>query len=154
MQKYISLVFLISTLGFTSFGQQNPAGKPGKFKPPEVQSSLGGHRNGDTVNSATAKLILPLPLVIIDIAKNGYTVENYRFLYKKKAFNQNPETGKIEESFTLSAGVFTKTPLPKVWIDNVGLDLLKGEELYFFEIIVHDKNGHRFLAPDLKLFIL
>jgi hypothetical protein len=154
MRKYIFLVFLLASLGPTSFGQQNPAGKPAKFKPPKVQSFLGGHRNGDSLNSATAKLLLALPLVVIDVAKNNYTVENYRFLYKKKAFNQNPETGKIEESFTLSAGDFTETPLPKVWIENVGLDLLKGEEFYFFEIIVHDKNGHRFLAPDLKLFIL
>ncbi len=124
-----------------------------KFKPPVVKTYLGGHKNEDSISKATAKIILPLPLKILDSKNIEYTVTNYRFLYRKKSFVQNPDTGKMEAVFTISADTFTETPLPKVWIENVGYNLLKGEEFYFFDIIVKDKEGHRFLAPNFKLFI-
>ena len=132
--------------------QQRNQPKP-KFKPPTVKVYLGGHLNGDSISKETAKMLLPLPLQVLDSKNNQYTVENYQFLYKKKSFVQNPETGKIEEVFTMSADIFKETPLPKVWIENVGIKLQKGEEFYFFDIIVRDKEGNRFLAPNIKLFI-
>lgn len=127
-----------------AFAQQS------KFKPPLVMSFLGGHRN-DTVTTETAKLILSLPLQVTDTKKTAYTIENYRFLYRRKSVAV--ENGEAVEKFTISAGTFTEVPLPKVWIDNVGLNLQPGEQFYFFDIIVHDKDGHRFLAPDVKIFI-
>lgn len=124
-----------------------------KFKPPTVKVYLGGNQHGDSISKETAKMLLPLPLQILDSKNNEYKVENYQFLYRKKSFVQNPETGKIEEVFTISADIFKQTPLPKVWIENVGIKLQKGEEFYFFDIIVKDKQGNRFLAPNFKLFI-
>lgn len=113
-------------------------------------SFLGGHYN-DTVSVETAKLILPLPLEVTDLQKNKYVMENYRFLYRRKS--TVIENGKPVENFTISAATFIDVPLPKVWVENVGRDLQPGEMFYFFDIIVHDKEGHRFLAPDLKIFI-
>ena len=124
-----------------------------KFKPPVVKVYLGGHQNGDSISKETAKILLPKLLQVLDSKKIEYTVENYQFLYRKKSFIQNAETGKPEEVFTISAGTFTETPLPKIWIENVGYQLQKGEEFYFFDIIVNDQQGNRFLAPDFKLFI-
>ena len=150
--KYLVFFFIFSALTQGLFAQQKTQPKA-KFKPPVVKVYLGGHQNGDSISKETAKLLLPLPLLIIDNKKNEYRTENYQFLYRRMSFIPNPKTGKEEPTFTISAGVFTETPLPKIWIENVGLKLLRGEEFYFFDIIVKDKQGNRFLAPDFKLFI-
>ena len=150
--KYLVCFVLLST--FTqAFAQQKSTQTKPKFKPPVVKVYLGGHSNGDSISKETAKLILPLPLLIIDSKKTEYSVENYQFLYRKKSYIPGTKTGKEEVTYTISAGVFKVTPLPKIWIDNVGFNLLTGEEFYFFDIIVKDKQGNRFLAPDYKLFI-
>lgn len=150
--KYLLCFTLVAGTATGLFAQQKtePAKK---FKPPVVKVYLGGHQNGDSISKETAKILLPLPLLVIDSKKVEYAVENYQFLYRKKSFIQNAETGKPEEVFTISAGTFTATPLPKIWIENVGFKLQKGEELYFFDIIVNDKQGNRFLAPNFKLYI-
>lgn len=145
-------VIMIVAIVPGSQAQQTTKPAP-KFKPPAVIVYLGGHKNGDSISKETAKMLLPLPLKVLDSKNNEYTVENYQFLYKKKSFVQDPETGKIQEVFTMSADIFKETPLPKVWIENVGIKLQKGEEFYFFDIIVRDKQGNRFLAPNIKLFI-
>ena len=152
MIKYLLCFVTLAAIAPGLQAQQKTLPKA-KFKPPTVIVYLGGHQNGDSISKETAKMLLPLPLQILDSKKNEYTVENYRFLYRKKSFVQNPETGKTEAAFTISAGVFTETPLPKIWIENVGYKLLKDEEFYFFDIIVKDKQGNRFLAPNFKLLI-
>lgn len=150
--KYLVCFVLFSPSTQELLAQQKAQPKA-TFKPPIVNVYLGGHPNGDSISKETAKILLPLPLLIIDSKKTEYNVDNYQFLYRKKSYIPNSKTGKEEAAFTISAGVFKETPLPKIWIDNVGFNLLKGEEFYFFDIIVKDKQGNRFLAPDYKLFI-
>ena len=152
MKKFFVILISI-VIPSILFAQQKTTQPKPKFKPPVVKVYLGGHPNGDSLSTGTAKLLLPLPLLILDSKNTEYKVENYQFLYRKKSYIPGAKTGKEEVAFTISAGIFKETPLPKVWIDNVGFNLLKGEEFYFFDIIVKDKQGNRFLAPDYKLFI-
>lgn len=152
MIKYLLCIIMIGAIAPGLQAQQKNQPKE-KFKPPKVNVFLGGHQNGDSISKETAKILLPLPLQVLDSKKNEYIIENYQFLYRKKSFVQNPETGKTETVFTISADIFKETPLPKVWIENVGYKLQKDEEFYFFDIIVKDTQGNRFLAPNFKLFI-
>ena len=55
--------------------------------------------------------------------------------------------------FTNLSDMFTSTPLPKVWIDNIKDSFQKDEELYFFDIIVKDNKDRKFFAPDLKITV-
>ena len=48
---------------------------------------------------------------------------------------------------------FTVTPVPAIWQTNIAETLKKGESLYFFDIIVLDKQGRRFFAPELNITI-
>ena len=48
---------------------------------------------------------------------------------------------------------FNATPLPAIWQTNIAETLHKGETLHFFDIIVLDKQGRRFFAPELKITI-
>ena len=74
-------------------------------------------------------------------------------VYKEKGYIVDDETGKNEVTFTNVADRFDKTPLPKVWIDNIKGRLQKDEQLYFFDIVVKDKEGREFFAPELKITI-
>ena len=74
-------------------------------------------------------------------------------MYKKKSVIENEQTGKKEIAFTTVSDLFKTTPLPEVWKANIAGRLQKGEELYYFDIIVQDKLNRKFFAPELKIKI-
>ena len=127
--------------------------KEPKFKPPVVKTFLGVNENGAQVTVDEGVQLAGLPLKITDAAKNQYTIDSYQFLYRQKSYILNDETGKKEQVFTISADRFDSTPLPKVWVDNIRRRLQKDEQLYFFDIVVKDKQGRKFFAPELKITI-
>lgn len=144
---------LLSHVGFVSVAQKTGVTQVAKFKPPVVKSYLGINTNGATVTKEEASQLITLPLKIKDDKKNIYTVDSYQFLYKRKSVIQDEETGRKQTTFTTVAGRFSKTPLPKIWVDNLKDGFQKDEELYFFDIVVKDKTNRKFFAPDLKITI-
>lgn len=124
-----------------------------KFKPPVVKTYLGINQNGAQVTKEEASQLIGLPLKIVDEKNNNYPIDSYQFLYRRKSTIQNVETGRKEITFTIVADRFSTTPLPKVWIDNTKNTFQKDEQLYFFDIVVKDKQGRRFFAPELKITI-
>jgi hypothetical protein len=127
--------------------------KEPKFKPPVVKTLLGVNQNGAQVTVDEGVQLVGLPLKITDAANNQYTIDSYQFLYRQKSYILNDETGKKEQVFTISADRFDSTPLPKVWVDNIRRRLQKDEQLYFFDIVVKNKQGRKFFAPELKITI-
>lgn len=142
-----------------SASAQTPKPKPpiittvAKFKPPVVKTNLGRNQNGAKVTVDEAQQLVSLPLRVTDSLKNSYTVTSYQFLYHKKSVVENEATGKKEISYTTLSDRFTVTPLPLVWRNNVGPQVQKKEELYFFDILVKDKQGRIFYAPEIKIFV-
>lgn len=124
-----------------------------KFKPPVVKTYLGINQNGAAVTKEEADQLIGLPLKIVDDKDNRYLIDSYQFLYRRKSMVQNDETGRKEATFTIVADRFFSTPLPKVWIDNTKDQFQKDEQLYFFDIVVKDKQGRKFFAPELKITI-
>lgn len=124
-----------------------------KFKPPVVQTSLGLHHNGDMVTADEAVRLVALPLEITDKSGVSYAVDTYRFLYRQKNYFRDEETGRPDSTFSIVADRFSATPLPEIWIDNIRARLQKGEQLYFFDIIVKDKQGRIFFAPEIKITV-
>jgi hypothetical protein len=137
----------------TTFAQAPVITKIAKFKPPVVQTFLGINTNGASVTKEEASQLVSLPLKITDAKKNVYPVESYQFLYKRKSVVQDEETGRKESTFTTVADRFKITPLPQVWVDNIKGGFQKDEQLYFFDIVVHDNSGRKFSAPELKITI-
>jgi hypothetical protein len=155
--KRFSLFFLCAFACFFSFAQQSQK-KPeitriAKFKPPVVKSFLGINTNGAAVTEDEANQLITLPLKITDAQNNIYSIDSYHFLYKRKGVIEDEESGRKQVAFTTVADVFKITPLPKIWIDNIQNGFQKGEEIYFFDIVVKDKTGRKFFAPDLKITI-
>ncbi len=124
-----------------------------KFKPPAVKTFLGKNEKEATVTIDEANQLVNIPLKIIDGKNNVYTISSYQFLYKKKSVIENEETGRKEIVFTTTADIFKSTPLPKVWRDNISGGLQKDEQLYFFDVIVNDKQNRKFFAPNLKIIV-
>jgi hypothetical protein len=150
----IFLCFFLLTCSGNLFAQNKEIiTKEPKFKPPVVKTFLGVNQNGAQVTVDEGVQLVSLPLKITDAEKNQYAVVSYQFLYRQKSFILNDETGKKEEVYTISADRFKSTPLPKVWVDNIKQRLQNGEQLYFFDIVVKDKNGREFFAPELKITI-
>ncbi len=152
--KYSFLLFVFSASVFFSFAQVKPGvTKVEKFRPPIVKTNLGVNQNGATVTTDEASQLLSLPIKITDNKNNIYDVDSYQFLYRKKSFIQDEQTGKAVPTFTISSSRFNSTPLPKIWIDNLKSSLKKDEQLYYFDIVVKDKKGRRFFAPEIKITI-
>ncbi len=124
-----------------------------KFKPPVVKTFLGRNEKVATVTVDEANQLVKLPLKITDAKNNVYTISSYQFLYRKKSVIENGETGRKETAFSITADLFKSTPLPKVWRENISGGIQKGEELYFFDIIVNDKQNRKFFAPDIKIIV-
>jgi hypothetical protein len=137
------------------------AQKPGKTAAPHtatnkkllVKSSLGKVTGNITLSAAEAGQLITLPLKITDDKNVDYVISSYQFVYKRIGVTEDEVTGKTTEQSDIAADRFTTTPLPPVWQKNIIDGLHKGEELYFFDIIVFDKQGRRFFAPEIKITI-
>ena len=152
--KFFLCVLFIFSLNQAAFSQDKTLiNKEPKFKPPVVKTYLGVNQNGANVTAAEGEQLVSLPLKVVDAKNNQYPVYSYQFLYKEKSYILNDETGKKETVFTVASDRFTTSPLPKVWIDNIKNKLQADEELYFFDIVVKDKEGRIFFAPELKITI-
>ncbi len=124
-----------------------------KFKPPVVKTFLGRNEREAAVVIEEANQLVNLPLRITDDKNNFYTISSYQFLYRKKSVVENEQTGRKEITFSTTADLFRSTPLPEVWRQNISGGLQKGEELFFFDIIVNDKLNRKFFAPDIKIIV-
>lgn len=134
---------------------QKPVQAPtAKFKPPVVKTVLGNNISGisPVVTVEEGKEIIASPLRIVDEKNNNYTISSYQFSFKRVGVSED-STGKIIPQTDMVADRFTATPLPEIWRNTIKETLEKGEELYFFDIIVMDKEGRRFFAPELKILV-
>ena len=118
-----------------------------------MKTYLGVNQNSAEVTLDEGTQLVGLPLKVTDEKNNQYPVVSYQFLYRQKSYILNDESGKKEKVFTISANRFKETPLPKLWVDNIRQRLQSEEQLYFFDIVVKDKERREFFAPEIKITI-
>lgn len=153
------LLFALFALMIATAQTKKPAPKKNvitlitKFKPPVVKTFLGRNEKEATVTIDEANQLVNLPLKIVDDKNIAYTISSYQFLYRKKSVIEDEETGKRSIVFTNTADIFKVTPLPKVWKENISGGLQKSEELFFFDIVVNDKQNRKFFAPNVKIIV-
>ena len=160
MQKQFYLFFLLVLLGLSN-ATPIMAQKPVKTAPPSganskkpaVKSSLGTATGTISLSTDVVKQLIGLRLKVADDKNLEYVISSYQFAYKRIGITEDETTGKTSPQSDIAANRFTTTPLPDVWQKNIIEGLHKGEELYFFDIIVFDKQGRRFFAPELKIII-
>ena len=160
MLKKIYLFFPVFTLALltcTVLLAQKPVKKPlpaaASYKKPLVKSQLGKINGVVAMSADAAKQHISLPLTITDDKNVNYVISSYQFAYKRIGVTEDEVSGKASPQTDMAADRFTVSPLPPVWQKNIIEGLHSGEELYFFDIIVFDKQGRRFFAPELKITI-
>lgn len=156
MKNYLKfcliLLFCIPSL-LSSAQDKSVLTKVKKFKPPVVQTMWDKSKNDAKISKVDAVKMLYLPIKIVDSGNHNYTVDSYGFLYRSKSMVDNDQTGKKEVLFTITGDKFIKTPLSKVWIDNIKDNLQPDEQFIFFDVLAKDEQGRIFSAPDLKITI-
>ncbi len=150
----VTLLMIVSSVTIAQVPAKT-TGKPiVKFKPPVVQSYLGSITGKEAVAGAEeGKNLITLPLKIVGDKNNNYTIASYQFAYKRIGITEDEATGKTSAESDMVSNQFNTTPLPAIWQSNIVETLHKGETLHFFDIIVLDKQGRRFFAPELKITI-
>lgn len=124
-----------------------------KFKAPKLKCTLGSRSDTSVVSVDEALQLIMLPLTIVDDKKNKYSISSYQCMYKRRAVTENEETGKVTPVSSIVASVFKTTPLPEIWKKTITEQLRSGEEIFFFDIVAKDAQGHLMFAPNLKLII-
>ena len=125
-----------------------------KFKPPITKTYLGKYSGTNAVCSAEeGKQLITFLLKITDEKNNTYKISSYQFAYTRKGVTEDEQTGQVSPQSNMVADRFMATPLPVIWQSNIIESLHKGEELYFFDVIVFDKQNRLFFAPELKITI-
>jgi len=122
-----------------------------KFKPPVLITVLGNYKDSVSIGVEDAEKIIALPLKIYDANKTAYTVSSYNFLYRRRVVTEDEKTGKVSPASSMSSSMFTTTPLPALWVDQVREKLKPGEELFFFDVVAKDPQGRVMYAPNLKI---
>lgn len=155
MQKHIHLVFFLGLMiTFSSVAQtttKSGSQSVKKIKPPKLYTSLGIFKDSMVAPVNQVKSLIGNPLIVKDSMNQNYTVTYYQVVYKRQALTEDEKTGKISTTVYPVIQNFTQTPLPPLWLKILKEELLPKEELYFMDIIVKDKKGNVFYAPNLKI---
>lgn len=150
--KIIVTVFT-TILTIFCFGQNKPAGAKPKYQPPVITTILGTAKDSAGVTAESLKQMIKLPLKFVDNKNNTYTLSTYMLIYKRLMPSTN-ENDKVVIGKGRTGAVFNQSPLPEVWQKTLELDLKKGEELFFTDIIVKAANGNLYYAKNLKITVL
>jgi hypothetical protein len=148
----IILLLAIVIVSNNVIAQKKP--KTVAFKPPVVTSSMAGFQGTkDSVTIATLQKVIDSSIRIVDAKGVTYTITHYQFVFKKVGVVENDSTGQVTPVSDLSAGQFSKTPLPDVWRKTIKETAVAGDEIYFTDIIASDDKGHVFYAPEIRIGI-
>lgn len=148
---FLAALFILTGLQLSA---QKPAAKPAqKFKPPKLTTLLGEYKDSTTISAEKAAELIELPLKIYDVKKKEYKVSSYQLAFKKAGVTEDEATGKTSPTSTVSAQLFTQTPVSLVWIKTIQAQVKPGDELWFFAVIAKDDKGRVMYSSDLKLTI-
>ncbi len=126
-----------------------------KFKPPKVKTTWGNHSDSAIVSPAEAIPLLSVPLRVTDDKNTAYALSSYQFMYRKQGVigSDESESGKTEHTTTIKSQFFRSSPLPELWVKTISEEIRSGEELYVYDIVAKDNQGHLFFAPSIRIRI-
>ncbi len=148
-------IFLLSLSSQNSIAQPAKPVKFTKYTPPKLFTSIGVLKDSSTAPVDQVKALLAQKLTIKDAGGTAkYSIQSYHFVYRKRIVSED-EAGNAVPGFSISAKqMYNSDPLPATWVESMREQLLPGEELFFFDIIVKDEKGRIMYAPTLKIFVV
>jgi hypothetical protein len=149
--KYLfPLLVLIISSATQSVAQQKPAPT---LKPPPLQSFWGTTNGGDLPLEFVLG-VLDSAVWVMDDKKIRYSISRFIIVYRSKDKYEDEKTGEIKTRFNPnSTSVKNSALLPELWRKNLYETIKKEDELIIADVIVRDKKGNYFSAPDVKIII-
>lgn len=150
IQKTCS-VFLLLIVGFTQVkSQQKPTPK---LTPPKLQSFWGNTKGGELPLEMVLSLV-DSSVWVNDDKKVRYSVSRFILLFRSKDRFEDEESGEVKSRFNSSSvQIKNSSFLPENWRKNLYESLKKDDELLIADIIVRDKKGEYYKAPDIKIIV-
>jgi hypothetical protein len=146
------LLALFVLFGMQAKAQEKP--KPNTLKPPPLQTFWGKTKGGD----------LPLEIVlttidsavwVIDDKKARYHISRFIVVHRSKDKYEDEKTGEIKSKYNSTAtNVRNSGYLPKIWQKNLYEIIKKEDEIIITDIIVKDRFGYYYSAPEIKIKVM
>ena len=155
MKIIVSLFVVCLTLlsSVNVFAQTKPT-KFVKYTPPKLFTTIGVLKDSAKAPMAQAISVLGQKLTIKDAkGSTNYTIQSYQFIYTKRTISEDESGRAIASKSIVAKQFYNGDPLPAAWVNTIRDQILEGEELYFFDIIVKDEKGRVMFSPALKIFI-
>lgn len=143
-------VFLL----FCSFALCAHAQQPApSLKPPSLQSFWGVTKGG-TFPLELALNVIDSSVRVMDDKKLKYPIASFIVLYRSKDRYEDEQTGEIKTRFNNNSVVVRNASvLEEKWRKMIYENLKPGDELFITDIIVRDKRGNFFKAPEIKIIV-
>ena len=151
--KLPRFIFLVAATLFALAVHAQEKPKP-TLKPPPLQSFWGKTKGGDL----PLDLLLPTidsAIWVIDDKKVKYHISRFILVYKSKDKFEDEKTGEVKTRFNTSGTNVSNSPfLPANWQKNLYEIVKKEDEILITDIIVKDKFGYYYTAPDIKIKVM
>ena len=153
MKLFIIVVALLfGNAGYSQTKTEKTTTIP-KYKVPKISIILGGFKDSLKIPVEEIKNVIDKPFIVTDGTAMKYKISSYQVLYKQIAVTED-ESGKALPTTSVKSSRFSASPLPDIWVKVIKEELMKGEEIMFFDIIVKDEKGRVMYAPNLKFTAL
>lgn len=116
---------------------------------PKFRSRIGSWHQ-DSMPADLMNKFIDSPLRIVS-DNQQYRVIRYRFSYRKKDVYLDDQTMSVKIKYELISYYVYGSPLPDKHAKHIRGEVKGAEEFWFEEIMVANKNGEQFLAPDIHI---
>lgn len=145
----VLISFFLLAVALQSKAQQKPAPV---LVPPKLQSFWGVTKGGELSLDFVLNII-DSAVWVVDDKKIKYRLSRFIFVHRSKDKFED-DNGELKTAFnTNSVTVRNAGYLPENWQKNLYEVIKKEDEILITDIIVRDKKGNFFKAPDVKIVI-
>ncbi|MBP6687665.1 MAG: hypothetical protein KA160_07370 [Lacibacter sp.] len=148
------LLFVLFVLLFSIQTKAQEKPKPTTLKPPPFQSFWGKTKGGN-VPLEMVLTTIDSAIWVIDDKKTRYHISRFIFVIRSKDKYEDEKTGEIKSKFNSTAtNVRNSGYLPALWQKNLYEIIKKDDEILITDIIVKDKFGYYYTAPEIKIKVM
>lgn len=152
MIKYFTYLLLYFVFAHGTFAQKPKP--PVTLKPPVLESFWGTTKGGELPLEFVLNIVDSGFVWVIDDKKVKYPLSRFMLVYRSKDRFEDEQSGEIKSRFNNNSTVIKNTGIvEEKWRRLMYENIKSGDELLITDIIVRDRRGEFFKAPDVKITI-
>jgi hypothetical protein len=151
IKHFTFLLFFTALVHNTQAQTQKPAVT---LKAPVLQSFWGSTKGGELPLEVVLNIVDSGYVWVIDDKKLKYPLSRFMLVYRSKDRFEDEQSGEIKARFNNNSTVVKNSGIvEEKWRRLMYENIKVGDELLITDIIVRDKRGEFFKAPDVKIII-